>query len=593
MAYPLRADRYMWYPRGLFAARSFSGELARAGNSRNRPEMDRRICAIPAQCPLATRAKRPSLRRVKSALVSALLFCLWATGAFVVCCTNLHDVVIDGRIYFADTDCYSRMTRVRMIDAHPGLIVRHQDFENYPQGTDTHATAPMDYLIIAVKWLVIGALHVVDPHHTSVLETQTLDVAGALVSPLLGALGCGFLALFARRHLSALGPGAWAAPFLWAVSPIMAHGSILGRPDHQSLQMLLVVVALAAECRLAAGPSRGWGIASGASWALGLWVSLYEPTVLFVAVLALWLWLKPRALIARERWPGWIVFALILLAALAIEGWPVELPDPKMEPFLANWGATIGELGHLSLFRPALYRWLGAACLASPVLLFLAYRKDRRALPAGLLLALVFALTCWQIRWGYFLAIVYALTLPWQLAVLRRRWVIGLVVAASLWPMLTEWEGRLFPDPEAREEMHQEEKLMREMAESLRGPEKSPFLAPWWISPALAYWSEQPGVAGSSHEAIAGTVDSARFYLAQTPAEAAAILRARKVSRVVSDDPAHILEKCAPILGVTVPEDCMAVRLVEHFRSPAPYLIPVFSNNFFKVFAVDQARLGP
>src|SRR4029453_18258322 len=50
-------------------------------------------------------------------------------------CANYQDVFVAGNVYFVDADCYARMTRVRMVSANPGLIVRHHVFENFPQGT--------------------------------------------------------------------------------------------------------------------------------------------------------------------------------------------------------------------------------------------------------------------------------------------------------------------------------------------------------------------------------------------------------------------------------------------------------------------------
>ncbi len=553
---------------------------------------------------------------MRAALAPALIFCLWAAAAFVVRCHNLHDVFIGGRIYFTDGDCYSRMTRVRLIEEHPWTAIRHQDFENYPIGTTTHTTVPMDYLILATKGCSTALLHALDPARTSLLEGQTLDVGGALVSPLLGAIACGFIALFARS-LSFGRAWGWAAPLLWCASPIVVHGTLLGRPDHQSLQMALLAVALVAELRLAERASRGWAIAAGLSWGLALWVSLYEPAILFGAVLALWLWLRPRALIACERWPEWITLICIGGIALAIEGWPVELPDPAMRDALARWGGTIGELGRISPFSPLLFKWLGSGWITFPVLLGLACREDRRALPAGMLLALTTVLTCWQIRWGYFMALVYVLTLPWQLAALWRGWgwlwewvaarvraprfvrivldiaAIGCAAVLALWPLIAEWDLRLHPDSTQQTNAHTELMLLRETAESLRGPERAGFLAPWWISPPLAYWSGQPGVAGSSHEAIAGIVDSARFYLAVKPAEAADILKRRKVSRVIADDPDRVIAKCAPILGEPATGLRMSNVLFERPREPTAYLVPTFSNAYFKVFAVDEARLKP
>jgi len=66
-------------------------------------------------------------------------------------CANYEDVFVAGNIYFVDADCYARMTRVQMCRAKPGLIVRHHAFENFPQGTTPHTTAPLDYLILGLS----------------------------------------------------------------------------------------------------------------------------------------------------------------------------------------------------------------------------------------------------------------------------------------------------------------------------------------------------------------------------------------------------------------------------------------------------------
>ena len=72
-------------------------------------------------------------------------------------CANYRDVFVAGNVYFVDADCYARMTRVRMCHAMPGLIVRHHDFENFPQGTNPHTTAPFDYLIFALSQIIAAA----------------------------------------------------------------------------------------------------------------------------------------------------------------------------------------------------------------------------------------------------------------------------------------------------------------------------------------------------------------------------------------------------------------------------------------------------
>ena len=46
-------------------------------------------------------------------------------------CANYQDVFVAGNVYFVDADCYARMTRVQIVNAKPGMIVRHHAFENF------------------------------------------------------------------------------------------------------------------------------------------------------------------------------------------------------------------------------------------------------------------------------------------------------------------------------------------------------------------------------------------------------------------------------------------------------------------------------
>ena len=89
------------------------------------------------------------------------------------------------------------------------------------------------------------------------------------MSPLLSiALGI-FLCWWTRKMRLQF---RWGFLILYGVSPMLAHGFALGRPDHQSLLITLIAVALCAEWMFAQQATRGWGIVSGASWALALWV---------------------------------------------------------------------------------------------------------------------------------------------------------------------------------------------------------------------------------------------------------------------------------------------------------------------------------
>ncbi|MEO5718533.1 MAG: hypothetical protein ABIR29_08180, partial [Chthoniobacterales bacterium] len=398
---------------------------------------------------------------------------------------------------------------------------------------------------------------------------QPLDLAGAIISPLL-ALGAGwFLWWWSRRFVW---PGRYAMLLLYGLSAILVHGTALGRPDQQSLVIVALLVALAAEWRLQEKPTRGWGIVSGISWGLALWVSLYEPLILLVALL-LSLALAARSqLTAPARRPGWwILLGIIILAALVER----RLPEwPAAEPFFANWSGTIGELRPLGLTNPAWLHWSGGLLLLSPLLLPLA--RWRRLLPWTFvsLLALSFLLTLWQARWGYFFATVFLFTVPAQLALVRPSWLAAGAVLGSLLPLLLFWDQSFWPNDEVAERRAAERIALtqwRAVASSLAATEPGPILAPWWLAPATAYWSGQPGVAGSSHESLPGIVASARFYLSISPEEATEIMRRHRVRWVLADESDRVATNSSAILGIPVPAEALCLRL-----DGAPSEVPSF-----------------
>ena len=559
------------------------------------------------------------------------------TLAFVARCWNLGDVFVAGRIYFADADCYSRMTRAALIADGHGPIVRHHDFENFPHGIMPHTTAPLDWLIVAGKKVLDAGFWMLDREGTSILRGQTLDLSGALVSPVLGVLTCAWLGWWSRGRERAA--HAWAPPLLFAISPVLVHGTVLGRPDHQSLLIFLLAIALGVECWLVlrcnrsadAEPGRAFalGIVAGVAWGMAMWVSLYEPLVLFSVVFALWGLGDRRRFTARDFRAGWFAFASVLLLAVLVDGWRVVWPDAAMRVAFGHWQQTIGELRHLDLRSAVLLHWLGAACILTPVLLGLAaVREGKVATLLGVLLVLL-TLTIWQVRWGYFLALAYAMSLPWQLAVLRRAWLGAAIFVLGLWPVAQDWEATLYPDmlaEKVRNERRAEGVQLRELAAQMRAGQAGGFLAPWWLSPALAYWSGAAGVAGSSHEALAGTVESGKFFLAPDAGAAEAVARQLGVRWVVTDGAdvdgvSRLVRAYGPLLGGEVPPAPWGVALHERgqprervsaadFAEVPPELRArllavaeraeveeigsaafscVFKNQFFKLFRVKEA----
>jgi MFS family permease len=506
-------------------------------------------------------------------------------------CANYGDVFFSGQINFIDADCYARMTRARICFERPGTIVRRHDFENFPIGTSPHTTAPLDYLIVAIA-------AVLKP-----LTNNALDLAGALVSPLVSmALGI-FLGWWTRRARLRF---RWAVLILYALSPILAHAFALGRPDHQALVITLITVALCAEWSLgyrlagraralragvaapasqssAALQSRGesskwWSIVSGASWAMALWVSLYEPIVLLLIVLAV----RRRALFIRERRIGWIVFAAILALALMIEQRIPQWPNREFALTLKNWSGSVGELSHVSLGDPIWFSWCGWLVLLGPMLF---WPKRDRTMPWFLkaLFITTFGLTLWQARWAYFFVMIFALALPELLSVVRKPVFAAALFIVGLFPIAQSWD-RMFTDEESarRTENNLEMLEIHAIASRCDGP----FIAPWWFSPALSYWSRQPGVGGSSHESIAGVVESAKVFGTQTAEEVAQVLKRDDVNLVIAYDGDRLARNSELILGYPISPNAFCYLLDRRPSQLPPFLRLIAQTGRFKLFRV-------
>lgn len=492
------------------------------------------------------------------------------------------DVFINGKIYFADADCYSRMTRVAQVLEHPFRSIRHHDFENYPAGVATHTTAPMD---VAVAVLA-ATLHPFTP--------QSLDLAGAWISPFLGLATLLALWLWssrARLH------GRHSMLLLLAISPIVAQAFRLGRPDHQSLLLFLLAAGLAAEWNLWRGAGRRTACIWGIAWGLALWTSLYEPLVLFALLLVLRGGLLHRRALTKTWGTGWLVALMVFGAGVAFDGWRVSRPAPEVAEFFPQWSRQIGELASLPPWSPEFPAWLGWFGVAVPLLLvFALFRRSPSpntawTIVAGNLVIVLatFALTCWQIRWGCYLALAVAMALPLAWTTFAGRALPATLFFIGLWPVAGAWDALLYPGGEEQQrrlERREELPQLRQIAGAVQGP----FLAPWWLSPPVAYWSRQPGVTGSSHESLPGIVDAARFYLADAPAAAQNILEKRGVRFVIADDPNRVLGTAAQLLGVIPSSRMMGARLLAPPGYTPSGLHLIEATAFFRLY---QVHPGP
>jgi hypothetical protein len=471
-------------------------------------------------------------------------------------------------VVLADGDSHSRLQRAAVVAESPGTIIRHHTFENHPFGTIPHTTAPMDYLIAALGVFV-----------------RPLDTAAAWVSPLLGLLTILFLWFWARQL--DLRPR-WPMLLLAAISPAIIHAFALGRPDHQSLLLALTTIALASNLAMTRTAHAAWAWTSAVAWGLALWVSWFEPLVLLMTQEVV------RSIVWRKNgWPKiWrhaaLLIPVIALTMWALEGFRLSWPDAEVRELFPRWAASIGELHSPGI--GLIFGWTGWLLAVAPLLLVWDWRKnrDRTAVQALLLLAVIGALAAWQARWSPWLAMIFCLSLPWALRPLARSWLVWVVFIISLWPVGRAWETRTQPAPAEqarRREQLAEALMIEDVARFLAAQPPGGVLAPWWISPALARQSGHPCVAGSSHQSLPGIADTARFYLATNDTAAQEILCRRAVRYVVTDASERIIPTSAQILGITPPLDPMIGRLARGRNVPA-YLQPVFANAFQRVYKV-------
>jgi hypothetical protein len=395
----------------------------------------------------------------------------------------------------------------------------------------------------------------------------------------------------------------WVMLILYSISPILVHGTELGRPDHQSLLILLVAIAICAEWSSQtlrpAKAASAWGLASAAAWALAIWVSAYEPLVLFILVTSTALVMNRRAVFAGDRRGEWILFAAIIAIAFAIERRIPSFSILQSNGHLKNWASTIGELAHVWPMNPVWFNWCGYLVLITPILIWMTVLTRRngalggRALPVYVLLVASYLLTLWQVRWGYFFVLIFALALPALLVPIKSSAAVWIAFVLSMFPILRDWDERLWPNEAqlaTRIEKRIESAQIRDLSLSLRSPEVHPFLAPWWLSPSIAYWSGQPGVAGSSHESLDGIEESARFFVSEDLQQAREILEKRHVAWVFAYDSDRVAQNSTAILNEPLPSQPLCRVL---YRTPSlapPFLIFSAQTPACKLYAAAVER---
>jgi len=290
-------------------------------------------------------------------------------------------------------------------------------------------------------------------------------------------------------------------------------------------------------------------------------------------------------MIKRERRIGWIVFAAVLAIAFIIERRLPVWPSPEFGGALRNWSVTVGELAHISLASTIWFNWCGWLLLLAPILL---WPKRNRSKPLFLITLLMsaFALTIWQARWSYFFVLVFAMLVPQILSVLRKPLIAATVFTVALFPIAQAWD-RAFADEELarRTETKIEQFELRAISSQIDGP----FIAPWWFSPAVSYWSRQAGVGGSSHESIQGIVETANFFEAQDAEKAIQIIDRHDVTWIVSYDADRLAQNSAQILGNSVPKNAWCYLLDRRPGEVPSFLRLIAQTGHFKLFRAEKS----
>ena len=197
-----------------------------------------------------------------------------------------------------------------------------------------------------------------------------------------------------------------------------------------------------------------------------------------------------------------------------------------------------------------------------------------------------FALTIWQARWSYFFVMIFAMVVPKILSVLRKPLFAATVFIIALLPIAEAWDHAFADEELARRAENKIEQLeLRAISSQIDGA----FIAPWWLSPALSYWSRQAAVGGSSHESIEGIVETAKFFETQNAKEAIQMIGKQNVRCIVVYDADRVAQNSALILGHALPPNAFCYLLDRRPSEVPPFLRLIIQTGRFKLFRVGKS----
>lgn len=411
-----------------------------------------------------------------------------------------------------DAEGFARMCRVSRLFGTDVWVLGGNGYEGWPAGTGTGYSTLADYLLLwagaLVRWVGIW-VEWLDERVGVILRTGAMDYGGGVFGVVVGGLVAGALWWWVRRQgWGRVRLGVWSA--LLATPPLV-FSTRFGALDESVFAIAFLGWVLVLE-DAGVYRVRAVGIITGILAGAATWVAprVSVPFVLMVLIGRVIGGSSLRG--ALQAAVGLLVpFLGVMVVACLLDG----------DAWLGSLLGSRGQFSH-HLWLPvedlgAPLLWFGGLMLV-PLLAFFGRVEDAGrsrwqrlvALSALLAMGASWLMPVWA-PIAVLLTVVcgesarvgatrISQRLPGNMAVQGwlRRAVLAVVLIGGFWPMARWWEGWIFPTEsrvaeamEYREEMGQ----LRRIAHGIRGNEVQPFLAPWYLSPAISYWSMQPSVS--------------------------------------------------------------------------------------------------
>ena len=470
-----------------------------------------------------------SLRTIVALLALTLLYFCPRLSRFEI-------VFSDLRPTFLEADCYTRLERVREIERNHFLPIRYHHFENAPFGVVSHVTCPLDYAILLLSL----------PFRCILSADAARELAGVWISPLLGLVGLLVMWLMLKAVR-----GCWWVLCAYSTFPAIAWAQNIGRPDHQSLLVVLLSWVLVAEWLILNEKKNNRLLFfNGAAWGLALWVSFWEPLVFCFLIFFLQLFFRQGTWLKRDH-HFFFPLGTCLILRFVLDPLP-RLPDSADVVYLQNWARIVGELRGSSLLETIYWTglWIPLVVVSS-FTLFPKVSSRKAVIFVLVLLCITTILNFWQVRWSPYTALTVATLgiLFYFLNGIDIKKIFWAIVASVWIPVYyaqSVWEWR---QPfEGVSELHKISKII--------SSEPGTILAPWWISPPLGYLAEARYVASSSHQSISGIVDASEFFITPHWSRARKILIDREVNWIVTAEPEKMYTtSLAVVRGLYLPAE--------------------------------------